>query len=57
VFDHVQRMPIGFFSRAQTGALVTRLNSDAQGAQQAFTSTLSNVVGNCHGLRRPGLTA
>jgi ATP-binding cassette subfamily B protein len=46
VFDHVQRMPIGFFSRAQTGALVTRLNSDVQGAQQAFTSTLSNVVGN-----------
>ena len=39
-------MPIGFFSRAQTGALVTRLNSDVQGAQQAFTSTLSNVVGN-----------
>ena len=46
VFDHVQRMPIGFFTRAQTGALVSRLNSDVQGAQQAFTSTLSNVVGN-----------
>ncbi|MEZ5219090.1 MAG: ABC transporter ATP-binding protein [Ilumatobacteraceae bacterium] len=46
VFDHVQRMPISFFSRAQTGALVTRLDSDVQGAQQAFTSTLSNVVGN-----------
>lgn len=46
VFDHVQRMPIGFFSRAQTGALVSRLNNDVQGAQQAFTSTLSNVVGN-----------
>lgn len=46
VFDHVQRMPIGFFTRAQTGALVTRLNSDVRGAQQAFTSTLSNVVGN-----------
>jgi ATP-binding cassette subfamily B protein len=46
VFDHVQRMPIGFFTRAQTGALVTRLNNDVQGAQQAFTSTLSNVVGN-----------
>jgi ATP-binding cassette subfamily B protein len=46
VFDHVQRMPIAFFSRAQTGALVTRLNSDVQGAQQAFTSTLSGVVGN-----------
>ena len=39
-------MPIGFFSRAQTGALVSRLNSDVQGAQQAFTSTLSSVVGN-----------
>jgi ATP-binding cassette subfamily B protein len=50
VFDHVQRMPIGFFSRAQTGALVTRLNSDVQGAQQAFTSTLSNVVGNLVGV-------
>lgn len=50
VFDHVQRMPISFFSRAQTGALVTRLNSDVQGAQQAFTSTLSNVVGNLVGV-------
>ncbi len=50
VFDHVQRMPIGFFSRAETGALVTRLNSDVQGAQQAFTSTLSNVVGNVIGV-------
>ena len=50
VFDHVQRMPIGFFSRAQTGALVTRLNSDVQGAQQAFTSTLSSVVGNVVGV-------
>ncbi|MEP6296437.1 MAG: ABC transporter ATP-binding protein, partial [Ilumatobacter sp.] len=46
VFDHVQRMPIGFFTRAQTGALVSRLNTDVQGAQQAFTSMLSNVVGN-----------
>lgn len=46
VFDHVQRMPVAFFSRTQTGALVSRLNSDVQGAQQAFTSTLSNVVGN-----------
>ncbi len=50
VFDHVQRMPIGFFSRAQTGALVSRLNNDVQGAQQAFTSTLSNVVGNLIGV-------
>jgi ATP-binding cassette, subfamily B, bacterial len=46
VFDHVQRMPVAFFARTQTGALVSRLNSDVQGAQQAFTSTLSNVVGN-----------
>ncbi|HPB45682.1 MAG: ABC transporter ATP-binding protein/permease [Microthrixaceae bacterium] len=46
VFDHVQTMPIGFFSRAQTGALVSRLNTDVLGAQQAFTSMLSNVVGN-----------
>lgn len=50
VFDHVQRMPIGFFTRAQTGALVSRLNGDIQGAQQAFTSTLSSVVGNVVGV-------
>src|SRR5690606_19155655 len=50
VFDHVQRQPLAFFSRAQTGALVTRLNSDVQGAQQAFTSTLPNVVGNLVGV-------
>lgn len=46
VFDHVQRQPIAFFSRTQTGALVSRLNGDVQGAQQAFTSMLSSVVGN-----------
>lgn len=46
VFEHVQKMPIAFFSRTQTGALVSRLNGDVQGAQQAFTSTLSTVVGN-----------
>jgi ATP-binding cassette subfamily B protein len=46
VFDHVQRMPLQFFTRTQTGALVSRLNSDVIGAQQAFTSTLSGVVGN-----------
>ena len=46
VFDHVQRMPLAFFSRAQTGALVQRLNGDVLGAQQAFTSTLQNVVSN-----------
>jgi len=46
VFDHVQRMPIAFFTRTQTGALISRLNSDVIGAQQAFTTTLSNVVSN-----------
>ncbi len=46
VFSHVQRMPIAFFTRTQTGALVSRLNSDVIGAQQAFTSTLSSVVSN-----------
>ncbi|KQR17632.1 ABC transporter ATP-binding protein [Cellulomonas sp. Leaf334] len=46
VFDHVQRMPLAFFSRAKTGALVQRLNGDVLGAQQAFTSTLQNVVSN-----------
>ena len=46
VFAHVQRMPIAFFTRTQTGALVSRLNSDVIGAQQAFTSTLSSVVSN-----------
>ncbi|HET7474505.1 MAG TPA: ABC transporter ATP-binding protein [Dermatophilaceae bacterium] len=46
VFSHVLRQPIAFFTRAQTGALVSRLNSDVIGAQQAFTSTLSGVVSN-----------
>ncbi|MFN7149694.1 MAG: ABC transporter ATP-binding protein [Microthrixaceae bacterium] len=46
VFDHVQRQPVAFFTRTQTGSLVSRLNSDVIGAQQAFTSTLSNVVGS-----------
>ena len=46
VFDHVQRQPVAFFTRTQTGALVSRLNNDVIGAQQAFTSTLSGVVGN-----------
>ena len=46
VYDHVQRMPVAFFTRTQTGALVSRLNTDVIGAQQAFTSTLSGVVGN-----------
>lgn len=44
VFDHVLRMPIAFFSRTQTGKLVSRLNTDVVGAQQAFTSTLTTVV-------------
>ncbi|MGA9148770.1 MAG: ABC transporter ATP-binding protein [Candidatus Nanopelagicales bacterium] len=46
VFGHVQRQPIAFFTRAQTGALVSRLNNDVIGAQQAFTSTMSGVLGN-----------
>ncbi|MDG4831898.1 ABC transporter ATP-binding protein [Solwaraspora sp. WMMD1047] len=46
VYDHVQRMPVQFFTRTQTGALVSRLNNDVQGAQRAFTSTLSGVVSN-----------
>jgi ATP-binding cassette, subfamily B, bacterial len=46
VYDHVQGMPVAFFTRTQTGALVSRLNNDVVGAQQAFTSTLSGVVGN-----------
>jgi ATP-binding cassette, subfamily B, bacterial len=46
VFGHVQRQPIAFFTRAQTGALVSRLNSDVIGAQQAFTGTLAGVVSN-----------
>jgi ATP-binding cassette subfamily B protein len=50
VFGHVQRMPVAFFTRTQTGALVSRLNNDVIGAQQAITSTLSNVVSNVVGL-------
>ncbi|HEX6937656.1 MAG TPA: ABC transporter ATP-binding protein [Actinomycetes bacterium] len=50
VFSHVQRMPVAFFTRTQTGALVSRLNTDVIGAQQAFTSTLSSVVSNVIGL-------
>ena len=46
VFDHVQRMPVAFFMRAQTGALVSRLNTDVIGAQRALTTTLSSVVSN-----------
>ncbi len=46
VFDHVQKMPIAFFTRTRTGALVSRLNNDVIGAQQAFSGTLSGVVSN-----------
>ena len=46
VFGHVLRQPIAFFTRSQTGSLVSRLNSDVIGAQQAFTSVLSSVVSN-----------
>ncbi|MDL9938405.1 ABC transporter ATP-binding protein [Gordonia sp. ABSL1-1] len=46
VFDHVQQMPVAFFTRTRTGALVSRLNNDVIGAQRAFSDTLSGVVAN-----------
>jgi ABC-type multidrug transport system fused ATPase/permease subunit len=46
VFDHVQRMPVAFFMRTRTGALVSRLGNDVLGAQRAFSDTLSGVVSN-----------
>jgi ABC-type multidrug transport system fused ATPase/permease subunit len=46
VFDHVQRMPIAFFTRTRTGALVSRLGNDVMGAQRAFSDTFSGVVTN-----------
>lgn len=46
LFGHIQQMPLAFFTRAQTGALVSRLNNDVSGARTAFTDVLSNVVGN-----------
>ena len=46
VFGHVQRQSLAFFTRTQTGALVSRLNNDVIGAQRAFTSTLSSTVSN-----------
>ena len=46
LFDHVQRLPMSFFTRAQTGALTSRMNNDVLGAQQAFTGTLGSVVSN-----------
>ena len=50
LFDHVQRMPVSFFTRTQTGALMSRMNNDVIGAQQAITNTLGTVVGNVIGL-------
>ncbi len=46
IFSHIQQMPLAFFTRTQTGALVTRLNNDVLGAQEAFTDVLSTVIGN-----------
>jgi ATP-binding cassette subfamily B protein len=50
VFGHINEMPISFFTRTQTGALISRLNNDVLGAQQAFTDTFSSVVGNLIGV-------
>ncbi|MGO9910976.1 MAG: ABC transporter ATP-binding protein, partial [Acidimicrobiales bacterium] len=50
VFAHVSKMPISFFTRTQTGALVSRLNNDVLGAQQAFTDTFQSVIGNAVGV-------
>jgi ATP-binding cassette, subfamily B, bacterial len=46
LFDHVQRMPLAFFTRTQTGALITRLNNDVVGAQRALTGTLGGIIQN-----------
>src|SRR6187551_411037 len=46
LFDHVQRLPLSFFTRTQTGSLMSRLNNDVIGAQQAVTNTLGTVVSN-----------
>ena len=46
LFDHVQRLPLSFFTRTQTGALMSRMNNDVIGAQQAVTNTLGTVVSN-----------
>ena len=46
VFNHVQSQPIAFFTRTQTGSLISRVNGDVIGAQQAFTSTLSGIISN-----------
>ncbi len=50
IFSHIQTMPLSFFTRTQTGALVSRLNNDVTGAQEAFTDVLSTVVGNLIGV-------
>lgn len=50
LYDHVQRMPLAFFTRTQTGALISRLNNDVVGAQQALTGTLGGIVANLVGL-------
>jgi ATP-binding cassette subfamily B protein len=50
VFGHINEMPISFFTRTQTGALISRLNNDVLGAQQAFTDTFSSVIGNVIGV-------
>jgi ATP-binding cassette subfamily B protein len=56
VFAHVQRMSLAFFTRTQTGALVSRLNNDVIGAQRAFTSTLSSTVSNSISVVVVGIT-
>ena len=56
VFAHVQRMSLAFFTRTQTGALVSRLNNDVIGAQRAFTSTLSGTVSNSISVVVVGIT-
>ena len=56
VFAHVQRQSIAFFTRTQTGALISRINSDVMGAQQAFTATLSGIVSNVVSLFLVGIT-
>jgi ATP-binding cassette, subfamily B, bacterial len=56
VFAHVQKQSIAFFTRTQTGALISRINSDVIGAQQAFTATLSGLVSNVVSLLLVGIT-
>ena len=56
VFAHVQKQSIAFFTRTQTGALISRINSDVIGAQQAFTATLSGLVSNVVSLVLVGIT-